>query len=115
MTTVVPPLITEEYENKTFDAVEEESKDEDSAAPDQGGDMDNDSNDGSVETGRDSNDVYEDYSDFLISVDRDLTLNTTHDSSNAEVGFYTTDAGQLPVNIRLHDGSEHISSHVIFN
>ena len=115
MTTVVPPLFDGEDENDTFDAAEEGSKDEDSAASDQGGDADNDSDNGSVESGGDSSDDYKDYSNFLISVDQDLTLNATHDSSNDDVGFYTTDAGHLPVNIRLRDGSEHISGHVIFN
>ena len=117
VTTVVPPNNICEEDDETNDAIVEDHSDNESVGesaeiPE---DNDNISTDGSVDSDRDSNADYENYSDFLVNADQDLTLDTTQDNTDIDIGFETTDAGDEPVNIHLRDGSDPISGAVLFN
>ena len=113
MTTVIPhngeDIEDDSVDNNSRSSVELEPIEEEPLAED----VNDESSDGSFVQSRDV--MAEVMQDFVVTTEQDPTLNITVDNRPTDVGFHSTDAGDIPNNVGDQNKTLPVKGHILFN
>ena len=113
MTTVIPhngeDIEDDSVDNNSRSSVELEPIEEEALAED----PNDESSDDSFVQSRDV--MAEVMQDFVVTTEQDPTLNITADNRPTDVGFHSTDAGDIPNNVGDQNKTLPVKGHILLN
>lgn len=107
--TICMPVTENNDNDSDYDSISNESHSSDDSNVME---MFNDTTDVEVS---DERNIVEEMANLVVSPEQDITLDQTEDNIGEGLGFETTHAGQLPVNIKQKFSGDIVSGHVLYN